>query len=102
MDNVRNAVTISYGILGGVAWVWFTRRWSFAWRVLPLIGLALIWLAVTLHTTHDNRYDPDLGIRPSSLTFGGAAIWSFPLALVFWLPFMCLVLFARHAVRKRV
>jgi len=53
-----------------------------------LIWLALFiltWLAWTVQTVNDKTYDPDLGISPNRLSFGGAAIWAFPTAFLTWL-----------------
>jgi len=101
MDNVGDAVILSYGILGAVAWFWFTRRWSVVWRMSPLVVFALIWVGFTLGTTHDGQYDPDLGIRLSFLTFADAAIWSLPISLAVWVPVVGLALVLRRLFRSR-
>ena len=101
MNNAGDAVLLSYGILAGVAWLWFTRRWSVAWQVSLLLAFGLIWIALTFNTTHDSRYDPDLGVRLSSLTIPDAAFWSLPLAIALWMPVVAVVLFARRLVRRR-
>lgn len=101
MNNEVYVVIFTYGFLGAVAWVLFTRSWSTVWRMSPPVGLALIWLVITFDTTQDNRYDPDLLIRPSSLAISDAALWSLPLALAVWMPLLGLALAIRKLFRSR-
>src|SRR5262245_35796217 len=98
--EVADAVIISYGILGIAAYSWFTRRWSFLFRMALVVAFGFIWLVLAFHTTHDHTYDPDLGIRLSSLTFKDAAIWNLPLALAIWAPALCFTVLARRVVQR--
>src|SRR6516225_9895760 len=102
MNNAGDAVILCDGMLGAVAWVWSTRRWTVVRRVLPLVVFALVWLVFTLGTMRDSRYDPDLGIRLSSLAFADAAIWFLPLALAVWVTLVGVVLLFRCLFRSRV
>jgi len=99
--NEGHAVILAYGILGASVWVWFTRHWSVVWRVLPVVVFALIWLAFTVDAARDSSFDPDLGVRLSSLAFGDAAIWTLPLSLAVWASLLGLALVLRRLFRSR-
>jgi hypothetical protein len=76
--------------------------WADSVRKLIYITLlfVMIWLAYTLQTLNDARYNPDLGISTDKLQFGGALIWSLPIALVTWLLTMALIKLTFWIARK--
>jgi hypothetical protein len=96
---VVRTLFFSYAALALVAWLWFTRRWSPAWRVFPVLAFASIWLVITLIAKRDTRSDPDFG-QLSSLAFTDAAILCSPLAVATWAPVLGAVLLARRIKRK--